>query len=975
MSAVLQADSPTTGPADIMPDVVDRTGVLEQWALDPLQTFGSLLKIAEQLSRTPRGGADSLTGEPVTNLYLAVCALDQILSDYLHRHLYEFDHLPLSRPVRRALRMASTVERGARRAWVDRVRGRLVRTERELSRLALSAARSMLDGAAIATSTEAALAAQLARATYPASLRRAQLKLPQSFRGVDLYPDDCRRLADRAFAATAGDPGPVAVIGLRTSGLYMAPICAAQLTRLGHPRVELLSLRPGAPTLPAEERSLRSLAAAGGWAFVVDDPTWRGSAIAKTVETLELTGFRPSRVWVAACEIGNQPVFRSGDRDVHGAPARDVPWSGFRDVQKVPLEKSEWRIHEHLSEEAAERFLNEPGVRRRLAATRVSVKRGHPFADTGEPPPVAGIAARPRQRRFHVQKIFEIEVQSVEGRRTELVVGRGVGLGVFGYHSYLVAHALDGFIPDLLGLQNGVLYTRWQVGPRLDSAPPSESDIDRIIGYTARRSERLKIDGDRAFAPETRAVYTGARQVARTLGRTMGGVGSVAQFRIADDLSKHLAPPHRAAIDARMGPMEWVRNSAGDLVKVDFEEHGVDITDRGVTDPLHDLAATAVALGVDSAAEARLLHGYASRTKDTHRLAARFAYHRIMAGLGLLDALTADGYNPESRRQRDDFARDLVGIERALTRSVDGYLAGLYLNGLAGSESGAVWAIDLDDTLETDWLGFQATSPAGAQALRTLASHNQLTIVSTGRSLTEVQDRCDMYGIAGGIAEYGAVVWDARHGRATPVVSPDSLRSLHQLRDALLEETDIVADPLYEHSLRLFRHTPEGRRGMQVNEVNEVIRRHGIGGVEVVEGFRKTVVWVEGTDKANALDPLLRSLGVGGRRLYAIGDEFTDLGLMRLADRAYAPANATSAVRMRAAELGISFARQARAAGVLEVVNAALHPLGGRCPECGEVLLDPADRVLTQVLGVQDRPRLARLAFALHPASIRAFET
>jgi hydroxymethylpyrimidine pyrophosphatase-like HAD family hydrolase len=767
----------------------------------------------------------------------------------------------------------------------------------------------------------------------------------------------------------------VAVVGLRTAGLYMAPLCAATLDRLGHPRVELLSLRPGAPTLGAEERRLRAIAGAGGWAFVVDDPTWRASAFEKTCETLKRHGFPAHRIWLTACEIGNQPALRPGTADATDTPPEKKVWRGFEAAQKVVLKKTEWQIHAHLANDSAERYLNRPQALARLGARHVTVIKGHPFSETGEPPAVTGLAPGSRQRRFHVQKVYEIEVESDSGRHIELVVGRGVGVGFFGYHSYLVAHHLDGLIPDVLAFENGVLFTRWERAGRIEPGTPGSPDMEVVAQYIARRANQLHLEPSSAPARETRAVYSGARQVARLLGASMGGVGSLAQFRAAHALSSHLGPARPASIDARMGPAEWVRNGRGDLVKVDFEEHGVDITDRRVNDPVHDVAAASIAFRLDAESEKRLVETYAQSTGDRDRLRARLAFHKLMAGGAELEAIHFED-QPASRWLREEFARRLVATEQALTRTVNGFLATAYLSDVNSREGGDVWALDLDDTLETDWLGFETTSPAGARALRRLAAHDQLVLTSTGRSLEEVRDRCETYRIAGGIAEYGSVAWDARHQRQLVIVSEESQLALERLREAILAETDILVDPRYRHSLRLFRFTPDGRRGMNVDEVTAVIERHAIQGLDVVEGYRKSVVYAAGTDKSHALAPLLTSLGVDrhARRLHVVGDEFTDLGLLALADCRHAPGNASAALRARSAEMSMFIAKRGRGAGVSQAVNRQLHAWGRGCALCRQADLDQADRVLVDVLGVQDRSRLGRFAYALHPASIRAFE-
>ena len=131
-----------------------------------------------------------------------------------------------------------------------------------------------------------------------------------------------------------------------------------------------------------------------------------------------------------------------------------------------------------------------------------------------------------------------------------------------------------------------------------------------------------------------------------------------------------------------------------------------------------------------------------------------------------------------------------------------------------------------------------------------------------------------------------------------------------------------------------------------------------------------------GCDKARALLPLLRSLGVdrASRRFRVLGDEVTDLGLMTLADRRHAPGNASDALRERAAGLSLTVAKRGHGAGVLEIVRHQLHRTGAGCTVCKPAQLDRADAAFADVLGVQDRSRLARFAYALHPASLRAFE-
>ena len=76
--------------------------------------------------------------------------------------------------------------------------------------------------------------------------------------------------------------------------------------------------------------------------------------------------------------------------------------------------------------------------------------------------------------------------------------------------------------------------------------------------------------------------------------------------------------------------------------------------------------------------------------------------------------------------------------------------------------AGALCAIDIDGVLETSPLGFSSLTPTGAVTLRAVTLHGYRPILATGRSLDEVRERCAAYHLAGGVAEYGAVVYN--HG-------------------------------------------------------------------------------------------------------------------------------------------------------------------------------------------------------------------
>src|SRR4051794_9386480 len=89
----------------------------------------------------------------------------------------------------------------------------------------------------------------------PAAVRRRVLRLPGSFESFDQHPEDWRALA-RAFAARGEDRAQgLTVVGLRTSGTYLAPLVGVALREEGFATVRVCTVRPGHP-LRREERAV-----------------------------------------------------------------------------------------------------------------------------------------------------------------------------------------------------------------------------------------------------------------------------------------------------------------------------------------------------------------------------------------------------------------------------------------------------------------------------------------------------------------------------------------------------------------------------------------------------------------------------------------------------------------------------------------------------------------------------------------------
>ncbi|MCL4560299.1 MAG: phosphoribosyltransferase, partial [Chloroflexi bacterium] len=127
---------------------------------------------------------------------------------------------------------------------------------------------------------------------FPESLRRQKIRLPSCFRSFDQHPDDLSLLVDR-FARQWNDKNkPVVVVGVRTSGSYLAPLIAFFLRQAGFCEVQTMTLRTGRRLLSSEKRWLRRAAREGAVAVLSDDPPTSGSSLVKAAQMLAKTGFR-----------------------------------------------------------------------------------------------------------------------------------------------------------------------------------------------------------------------------------------------------------------------------------------------------------------------------------------------------------------------------------------------------------------------------------------------------------------------------------------------------------------------------------------------------------------------------------------------------------------------------------------------------------------------------------------------------------
>ncbi|HLI56441.1 MAG TPA: hypothetical protein VKY26_05335, partial [Actinomycetota bacterium] len=158
---------------------------------------------------------------------------------------------------------------------------------------------------------------------------------------------------------------------------------------------------------------------------------------------------------------------------------------------------------------------------------------------------------------------------------------------------------------------------------------------------------------------------------------------------------------------------------------------------------------------------------------------------------------------------------DAQQARRQLSRAVQDFMQAVFLGDLgvgSGPPATHRGAIDLDGVLEVDPLGFPYLTPVAALALRALRAHGTELVLATGRSLSHVLDRCASYGLMGGVAEYGSVIYDHRRGLARSLVPGDEWAALERVRAQLAAEPRVEVDAGYRYVVRGFIPRQDGPR-------------------------------------------------------------------------------------------------------------------------------------------------------------------
>jgi len=953
-----------------------------KWCLNAYPTVANaVMHLGDELAK-PDGSLDSWQRDEVlTNIYLLSCGIISTIEDYLQGPKYRLPGLLAKLPLSGFLMRA--VQRAADWRWSLHCKRIWQWKERWNQGFADYLALILLETPSV---MEVGLARKRLAALLPPpfdkALREQQLKVPSGFRRQDLTHYDAIKLGQRFVAEHPDRKAPLLVVGLRTSGSYLAPVLQAFFRNEGFATVTMMTLRPQQGTTAEEWSRVTQAAALGFRAVVIDDPPHRGTTVLVAVALLRDAGFASDRIH---CLLPVHPAAQVWPQD---RPALELA-----DVACTSLPLAEWHKAQLLGSARVERLLHEYYQGQGFRAARIVPSRVAERITSGLQ------ATTQTSRGTRLKHVFEVSLESDQGlTETRYVLAKSVGWGWLGYHAFLVADRLNRFLPPALGLRDGIFYCEWISqadhgavagsqapvlhGVSVATAPrplPTalaqsgrEQWIETAAEYVGGRARLLRLEQDPCPALVRDQRHPGMEMLAEVICGAYGSgrIGALMRGRWLSRLAA-LPNPCPTLIDGRMRPREWVRMAAS-FRKTDFEHHGLGKYEINVSDPAYDLADFILGAELSTAEEARLLAGYTA-CSDDRRVVERLFMNKLLAGLNARAAALAGLESPVQTDRHAEFHSQFTRSWNFLTLHTVRHCGRLCHKPAVSRWQSPLVVLDIDGVLDRRLLGYPSTTAAGLHALSLFHTHGFSLVMNSARSPLEVREYCHSYGLAGGIGEYGSYLYDAVTGREQSLVSPQSATQMDRLREALKRIPGVFLNDTYQHSIRAHTYANGGPVAISRLTMHRLLADLGLDRLRYHQTEIDSTVIAAEVDKGRGLDTLLRWVGLQDADTTAVGDSSPDLPMFRVTHRSFAPAQISCAREARL--LGCRLAARPNQAGLLEIARMLVHPDGKQCPKCAAFERNwPRGDPFFDVLQAADKSRWSLLLQAsLDPSSFRVF--
>jgi len=918
-----------------------------EWCLNAVPTVSEIINhLRREVDRFGSLGQPWHLSEAATNIFLLACAVSDTVDDYLLGSGVDFSRAAKVIPAgRHAGRVADKLRAGVR-SW------RLKNVEKWRNEWELAVGQFLQwylrfqqdEGAGRLAPTVGAKLTSLLSTKLPVKLSNRRSRIPAAFRSQDLTHFDVLRLGSKFMEAFPERGRNILVVGLRTAGSYLAPLLRAYLQSNGYENVDFVTLRPKKGIAPWEKLRLARCAASKGLVAIVDEPIGTGGTVAKAVGIVRQAGVAPTNV-VALFPI--HPTGREWNRSYESLV--------LSTIRVLTLEPEEWY---------KQAFLEGEVVKDRLKGYFRG--RGYPSVSV-----VASATAERLNREFQLssdegfhtrlKRVYEIELQNNSGEReTRYVLAKSVGWGWLSYHAFVLARELAPFVPPVLGLRDGILYTEWLCSSEAPTNVESDRSqfVETAASYVAARVRHMGLGQDPSPDLGRENRHAGFERLTTLLSKAYGWSVAMAlkRTRIRQELSARPCP-YPTLIDGRMRAGEWIRYRDS-FRKADFEHHGMGKHQLSVTDPAYDLADLILHWRLSPDEERKLLARYKAKTGD-EGISGRLFLYKVLAGTHSIDRALTGLSSARLLHRHQEFNRLYVEARTFLTMQTMRLSAALVTKPRAIRWGSPLVVLDIDGVLDKQIFGYPSTTASGILAFSLLHSHERPVALNTARAVGQMREYCGAYACVGGVAEYGSYVWDAVAKRERVLVSDESMSQLEHLRQHLRQTPGVFVNDDYQYSIQAYVY----EKGVTVPLPGALIRNLMAELKTDRLGFHQTytdtAVIAKEADKGRGLAALLQLAGKGEIETMAVGDSAPDLPMFRMASRSFAPANISC--RTIATLLECRISEKAYQAGLLQIVRSLLHTGGDQCKQCEIGMKVGEDGLFFRLLQVADQSRLKRL--------------
>jgi hydroxymethylpyrimidine pyrophosphatase-like HAD family hydrolase len=795
--------------------------------------------------------------------------------------------------------------------------------------------------------------------SFPVKLLGSRPRIPAAFHAQDLTHLDILKLGDKFISRFPDRKRPVSIVGLRTAGTYFALLLQAYFLSHGYEDVSSTTIRPKSGVGYWESLGLTNAARKKSLAIVIDEPGGTGTTYARAVEYLHSAGIVKENIVLL---LPVHPTVRD--------------WSekpGYLRLSRfciLPLEPEEYQKQSLLKLET---------VRSQLLLYFPNLDYRH--VDVLETDRSRRIDARlqslsEEKSQNRLKKVYEVNLQRENGEQeTRFILVKSVGWGWLSYHSFLAGQRLKDFVPPMLGLRRGLLYSEWCGTDNAQHSPVVP--VEMAATYIAQRVKSLQLHENPTADLAREGRHFGCEQAVEYLVRAYGGrsVAGLRRIRVRHQFAE-LSLPCPTFTDGRMQKLEWT-SALGSISKSDYEHHGMGKYELSHADPAYDLADFILSFRLSPSDEEALIGQYVNTSGDSD-VRRRLFFSKFQAGTWAMTSSLSNLLDKRLTHRHEEYHRRYIDAWKFLTIN-----ATQRCGALCDKPQNIEWKaplviLDVDGVLDRHVFGFPSTTLAGIRAISLLQRHGLTIALDTARSMYEVKEYCRAYGFAGGLAEYGAWAWDAVEGKDKVLIDDQDKEQLDELAQHLRRIPGVFLNDDYVYSLRAFMYTKNGTTSLPTPIIDTLVSDLQLDRIQVRQTSLDTTITARSADKGKGLLALKAMVGCIDAQTYVVGDSDPDIPMFAVSQRSFAPANISRA-RPIAKALGCTIVEGRYQRGLFQIAQKITHPEGGKCEQCdaprNEQNLQPPDLFL-QLLEVADQGRIARLIGALlDPLSYRAFLT